>query len=144
MSSEISSETAAKSLRQISEAAAAAISQGVDLVTAARRNLGFLRSVNGWQWLHQRATTVEAIRRYDELWMPLISDLTVGSVTPMVLPPLDVEWVWFCHTLNPVSYRQYCKSRFSKLIGKPAIFDEENEEYALMRCRDVWVDRYPN
>ena len=41
--------------------------------------------------------------RYDELWMPLISDLTVvGSTTPMVLPPLDVEWVWFCHTLNAV------------------------------------------
>ena len=35
--------------------------------------------------------------------MPLISDLMVmGSPTPMVLPPLDVEWVWFCHTLNPV------------------------------------------
>ncbi|GLT37979.1 hypothetical protein SLA2020_122580 [Shorea laevis] len=143
MSSEISGDTAARSLHQIPEAAAA-ISLGVDLVLAARRNLGFLRSVSGWQWLHQRATTVEAIRRYDELWMPLISDLTVGSVTPMVLPPLDVEWVWFCHTLNPVSYRQYCESRFSKLIGKPAIFDEENEEYALMRCRDVWVDRYPN
>ncbi|GKV32001.1 hypothetical protein SLEP1_g40644 [Rubroshorea leprosula] len=138
MSSEIFSETAAKSLHQISEAAAA-ISQDVDLITAARRNLGFLRSVSRWQWLHQRATTVKAIRRYDELWMPLISDLTVGSVTPMVLPPLDVEWVWFCHTLNPVSYRQCCESKFSKLIGKPAIFDKENEEYALMRFRDVWV-----
>lgn len=41
--------------------------------------------------------------RYDELWMPLISDLTVGLKPPMILPPLDVEWVWFCHTLNPVS-----------------------------------------
>lgn len=36
--------------------------------------------------------------------MPLISDLTVvGASPPMILPPLDVEWVWFCHTLNPVS-----------------------------------------
>lgn len=40
--------------------------------------------------------------RYDELWMPLISDLMVGSTPPMVLPPLDIEWVWYCHTLNPV------------------------------------------
>lgn len=36
--------------------------------------------------------------------MPLVSDLTVAASTPpMVLPPLDIEWVWFCHTLNPVS-----------------------------------------
>lgn len=36
--------------------------------------------------------------------MPLIADLTVeGSTSPMVLPPFDIEWVWFCHTLNPVS-----------------------------------------
>ena len=35
--------------------------------------------------------------------MPLISDLTVGSKPPIILPPLDVEWVWFCHSLNPVT-----------------------------------------
>lgn len=188
--------------------------------------------------------------RYDELWMPLISDLTEGSTPPMILPPLDVEWVWFCHTLNPVrnsliaffvcffffvfwackvnlvaekvqekkmtvlilcfsftacldnwemlelhiftdfcihskankltpvffffsclgffyslsgtnqnveldrdfllllfsqlSYRKYCELKFSKLIGKPAIFYEDNEEYALIRCREIWIRRYPN
>ncbi|GMY21800.1 glycine-rich domain-containing protein 1 isoform X2 [Fagus crenata] len=119
---------------------------GVDLVSAARRNIGFLRVVAESQWLHDKATVVEAIRRYDELWMPLISDLTVvGSTnTPMVLPPFDVEWVWFCHTLNPVSYQQYCESRFSKLIGKAAIFDEENEEYALLRCKTIWTHKYPS
>ncbi|KAL0006106.1 hypothetical protein SO802_013667 [Lithocarpus litseifolius] len=128
---------------EISEAET--IRLGVDLVSAARRNIGFLRAVAESQWLHEKATVVEAIRRYDELWMPLISDLTVvGSTTPMVLPPLDVEWVWFCHTLNPVSYQQYCESRFSKLIGKPAIFDEENEEYALLRCQNIWTHKYPS
>ena len=43
-----------------------------------------------------------------------------------------------------VSYREYCKSRFSKLIGKAAIFDEENEEYALNRCKEIWEYRYPS
>ncbi|XVF06006.1 hypothetical protein REPUB_Repub06bG0010900 [Reevesia pubescens] len=133
------SSTAVRSLSEISET----IHLGVDIVSAARKNIGFLRSVNEYQWLHQRATIIEAIRRYDEVWMPLISDLTVkGSTPPMVLPPFDVEWVWFCHTLNPVGYRKYCESRFSKLIGKPAIFNEENEEYALMRCKEIWVQRY--
>ncbi|OMO98634.1 hypothetical protein CCACVL1_04137 [Corchorus capsularis] len=138
-----STTTTTRSLSELSENDT--IRFGVDLVAAARRNIGFLRSVYESQWLHQRATIVEAIRRYDEVWMPLISDLTVvGSKPPMVLPPFDVEWVWFCHTLNPVGYRKYCESRFSKLIGKPAIFNEENEEYALMRCREIWVQRFPS
>ncbi|XP_022136059.1 uncharacterized protein LOC111007846 isoform X2 [Momordica charantia] len=42
-----------------------------------------------------------------------------------------------------VGYRHYCETRFSKLIGKPSIFDEENEEYAYMRCKEIWVKRYP-
>ncbi|XP_031252461.1 uncharacterized protein LOC116110372 isoform X2 [Pistacia vera] len=139
---EISDNLTPRTLSDISEVETT-IRIGVDLVSATRRNIGFLRTVNESQWLHERATVVEAIRRYDELWMPLICDLTVGSTPARILPPFDIEWVWFCHTLNPVSYRQYCESRFSKLIGKPAIFDEENEEYALMRCKEIWINRYP-
>lgn len=42
-----------------------------------------------------------------------------------------------------VSYREYCETRFSKLIGRVTIFDEENREYALMRCREIWNSKYP-
>lgn len=62
--------------------------------------LGFLHSM--------LREILEFCFRYEELWMPLISDLTVaGSSPPMILPPLDVEWVWFCHTLNPVRLNFY-------------------------------------
>ncbi|KAJ0743760.1 putative Glycine-rich domain-containing protein [Helianthus annuus] len=117
----------------------------LDLVAAARQNIGLLRDVADSHWLHHTPLLVEAVRRYDELWMPMISVLTVDSgKPPMILPPLDVEWVWFCHTLNPVAYRQYCDSRFSKLIGKPAIFNQENKDYALERCKEKWISRYPS
>ncbi|OWM72459.1 hypothetical protein CDL15_Pgr018344 [Punica granatum] len=117
---------------------------GLDLVPAARRTIGLLRTVNDSLWLHDRPAIVEAVRRYEELWMPLMCGITVGPNAPVVLPPIDVEWVWFCHSLNPEGYQQYCESRFSKLIGKPAIFDKENEEYALIRCRAIWSQRYPS
>ncbi|XP_027773204.1 glycine-rich domain-containing protein 2 isoform X3 [Solanum pennellii] len=130
-----------RSLSEISEEETVRLS--IDLVAAARRNLGFLRLVTESQWLQEKPTILESIRRYDQLWMPLISDLSNGSNPPMILPPFDIEWVWYCHTLNPVSYRQYCESRFSKLIGKAAIFNEENGEYALNRCKEIWVHRYP-
>ncbi|OVA13420.1 Protein of unknown function DUF1399 [Macleaya cordata] len=116
----------------------------IDLVAAARRQVLFLRRVSESEWLHHPPTLLHSIRRYDELWMPLISELFVESMTQMILPPLDVQWVWFCHTLNPASYRLYCESRFSKLIEKSSIFDDENEEYALNRCRDIWSCKYPS
>lgn len=43
-----------------------------------------------------------------------------------------------------LSYKEYCETKFLKLIGRPAIFDEENEEYALMRCREIWNREYPS
>ncbi|KAK4769123.1 hypothetical protein SAY86_027273 [Trapa natans] len=117
---------------------------GLDLVPAARRTIGFLRTVYESPWLHERPVIVEAVRRYEELWLPLISGITLGSNPPVVLPPIDVEWVWFCHSLNPAGYGNYCESRFSRLIGRPAIFNEENEEYARIRCRSLWLQRYPS
>ncbi|CAH2046894.1 unnamed protein product [Thlaspi arvense] len=139
--SEFANGVAARSLSEISEVDAVRI--GTDIVSAARRVIALLSSVGDSQWLHHPSVIAEAIRRYDELWMPLISDLTVGLKPPIILPPLDVEWVWFCHCLNPVGYRDYCQKRFSKLIGKPAIYDDENEDYAVLHCEKLWVTRYP-
>ncbi|XP_017411870.1 uncharacterized protein LOC108318706 isoform X2 [Vigna angularis] len=140
--SEISPSTSSTSLGELPEIAA--IRLGIDLVSAARRNIAFLTTVADSVWLHHTSIMVEAIRRYHDFWMPLIADLTLpDSPPPVILPALDVQWVWFCHTLNPVSYREYCETRFSKLIGRAGIFDEENREYALMRCIEIWSSRYP-
>lgn len=46
--------------------------------------------------------------------------------------------------LGQAHYREYCKARFSKVIGRVTIFDEVNEEYAVNLCRDIWIKRYPN
>ncbi|KVH95191.1 Protein of unknown function DUF1399 [Cynara cardunculus var. scolymus] len=132
--------------RTLSEASEEEVMRlSLDLVAAAGQNIGFLRDVAESHSLHHTPVLNEAVRRYDELWMPMISDLTAESgKPPMILPPLDIEWVWFCHTLNPVVYRQYCESRFLKLIGKSAIFNQENRDYALERCREIWVAKYPS
>ncbi|PNX65512.1 hypothetical protein L195_g054575, partial [Trifolium pratense] len=140
--SEISFSTSSRSLGEIPEIAA--INLGIDLVSASKRNITFLKTVADSPWLHNTNIKVEAIRRYCDLWMPLISDLTVQNTSlPMILPPFDVEWIWFCHSLNHGSYREYCERRFSKVVGRAVIYDEENREYALMRCREIWNSKYP-
>ncbi|ONK61697.1 uncharacterized protein A4U43_C08F32630 [Asparagus officinalis] len=81
--------------------------------------------------------------RYEKLWMPLIADLIDSPL--MILPPADVNWIWYCHCLHdPAGYREYCALRFGAVIDRPAIFDEENEEYAILCCREIWEARYPS
>lgn len=59
--SEISPSTSSASLGELPEIAA--IRLGIDLVSAARRNIAFLRSVADSAWLHHTSIMVEAIRR---------------------------------------------------------------------------------
>lgn len=51
-----------RSLSEISEEETVRLS--IDLVAAARRNLGFLRLVTESQWLQERPTILESIRRF--------------------------------------------------------------------------------
>jgi len=51
-----------RSLSEISEVETVRLS--VDLVSASRKNLGLLRTVSESPWLHERATILEAIRRW--------------------------------------------------------------------------------
>lgn len=60
--SEISASTSSRSLGEIPEIAA--INLKLDLVSAAKGNIKFLKSVADSQWLHNTNITVEAIRRF--------------------------------------------------------------------------------
>ncbi|KAJ4768122.1 enolase (DUF1399) [Rhynchospora pubera] len=118
------------------------IRTSVDLVAAGRCHFSFLRLCSAASVSDAGDSSLlrTSIRRYEELWMPLIAELPLNE---MILPPLDVHWVWHCHCLNHVHYMNYCNSRFGKLIDRPPIFDEENEEYATERCREIWEIKYP-
>lgn len=59
--SEIPGSISARSYSEISEVETFKV--GLDLVSAARRNIGFLRTVAESHWLHQKPTVIEAIRR---------------------------------------------------------------------------------
>eukprot|EP01018_Ginkgo_biloba_P004606 Gb_23373 [translate_table: standard] len=121
--------------------AASRIHFSIHLVPAAKKRLKFLRRIDSVPVLHQDPVLVlQAIRRYEELWMPLAAEeANTGSA---LLPPLDVQWVWHCHCLNPRAYQKYCFSKFSKMIDKPVFLDEAAEAEALDRSRKVWSERY--
>ncbi|CAM6045164.1 unnamed protein product [Sphagnum compactum] len=112
------------------------VSISVDLVLAAKRELGFLRTIESLPFLHGGPAIYHAIRRYQECWMPLALDL-------LLLPPLDVQWVWHCHCLNPVGYQDYCIKKYGRVINVPLLADLGSEMEAQERCKKLWTLQYP-
>jgi len=39
-----------------------------------------------------------------------------------LVPSIDVAWIWYLHLLHPANYRQYCSSKFGKIL-----FPQPNE-----------------
>ncbi|XP_024383677.1 glycine-rich domain-containing protein 1 [Physcomitrium patens] len=123
----------------------------VDLVSSAKLLLGFLRTIDSIENLHRGPALAHAIRRYAMCWMPLAAEAASAhaassdSQTPnlALLPPLDVQWVWHCHCLSPLSYREYCMSKFGLVVEYTVLLDAPSEESARKRCKDLWCERYP-
>ncbi len=109
------------------------------LIQGAIYQIDFLQQVNDYPLLYGGKILANAIRRYEELWLPLVAD--VGDL--VVYPPLDVHWVWHCHMLAPLAYEKDCTRLVDRipdhvLLGK----DTQNFRDALSTGRVVWQQRY--
>ena len=112
-----------------------------DLVSNAKKHLQFLQEMHVYnqatfvvtstvssppphqpQLLHlpPSAQEIEALRRYEMLWLPLVianakdrlhpttdSSSSLSSSSLPLIPPPDIAWLWHCHRLAPQQYRQY-------------------------------------
>ncbi|KAG8090519.1 hypothetical protein GUJ93_ZPchr0011g28432 [Zizania palustris] len=124
--------------------AAQGVGVGVDLVPAALRQLEFLAAVDRRRWLYEGPLLDRAIHRYKTCWLPLLAKHTQAAVVdgPLVVP-LDCEWIWHCHRLNPVQYIKDCK----RLYGR--ILDNSNVESSIRtdckhQAEKFWTEQYPN
>ncbi|CAH1429624.1 unnamed protein product, partial [Lactuca virosa] len=81
-----------------------------DLLTADKLQLQFLAVVDRNRWLYQGHTLQWAIYRYNACWLPLLAKHSESKITkgPLVVP-LDCEWIWHYHSLNPIRYKSDCE-----------------------------------
>ena len=57
--------------------------------------------------LSHEVVLAAAIRRYERLWLPLLAAHgRDGGDGAGLAAPLDVAWVWWCHSLAPHPYRK--------------------------------------
>ncbi|URD80963.1 hypothetical protein MUK42_02034 [Musa troglodytarum] len=89
-----------------------------DLVAAARRQLAFLLAVDRLRCLYDGPLLDRAICRYKACWLPLLAKHCECGVTDGSLyVPLDCEWIWHCHRLNPVQYKKDCEETFGRILN---------------------------
>jgi Glycine-rich domain-containing protein-like len=124
-----------------------------NLVEGSKKHLLFLTA------LHNAGVTlappvVESLRRYVELWLPLVhTSQQQQQDLAKLIPPPDVAWLWHCHRLAPLKYEAYARGRFGCLIEAMPPFAVQMEQSGWSdddQCcdakatRDAWRDAYPD
>ncbi|KAM0953050.1 putative Glycine-rich domain-containing protein [Dioscorea sansibarensis] len=97
--------------------AAQQITISEDLVAVAKNQLAFLAVVNKHRSLYEGPLLDRAIHRYKACWLPLLAKFTeTGATKGFLIVPLDCEWIWHVHRLNPVQYKEDCEKLFGRTL----------------------------
>ncbi|MCD9645479.1 hypothetical protein HAX54_034440 [Datura stramonium] len=116
----------------------------VDLVAAAKQHIEFLATLDRNRWLNEGPGLNIAIYRYYSCWLPLLakhSDCPFFE-GPLVVP-LDCEWVWHCHRLNPVRYKTDCEQLYGRILDNHNIVSSV-KGISKMETEETWKHFYPN
>ncbi|KAJ0469170.1 putative Glycine-rich domain-containing protein [Helianthus annuus] len=124
--------------------AAQSIKISEDLVAAAKLQLKFLAAVDRNRWLYEDQTLQRAIYRYNSCWLPLLAKHSDSRVTngPLVVP-LDCEWVWHCHRLNPVRYKSDCEEFYGRILDNCNVASSV-ENISRKETEEIWNTMYPD
>ncbi|XP_068312580.1 glycine-rich domain-containing protein 1-like [Pyrus communis] len=130
-----------KQEREWAEAQKIVISK--DLVAAAKQQLQFLAVVDRNQHLYDGPALYKAIYRYKYCWLPLLAKYAESEVSegPLVVP-LDCEWIWHCHRLNPVHYVTDCANLYGRILVNHNIVSSI-QGICKKKTEEIWIKLYP-
>ncbi|KAG6433557.1 hypothetical protein SASPL_105171 [Salvia splendens] len=132
--------------------AAQSIAISVDLVSAAKKQLKFLAAVDRNRWLYDgpaldraiyRLFTLKKITWYNAYWLPLLAKHSESPLFegPLVVP-LDCEWIWHSHRLNPIRYKKDCLELYGKLLDNRNVISSV-EGASKNQTEDAWKTLFP-
>ncbi|XVF61462.1 hypothetical protein PTKIN_Ptkin08bG0131200 [Pterospermum kingtungense] len=116
----------------------------LDLAAAAKKQLHFLAAVDRNRWLYDGHTLQRAIYRYNACWLPLLARYHEGEISegPLVVP-LDCEWIWHCHRLNPVRYKSDCEELYGRILDNSNVVSSV-QGTCTRQTEEIWTRFYPN
>ncbi|XP_074306501.1 glycine-rich domain-containing protein 2-like [Silene latifolia] len=126
-------------------AEAQAITFSVDLVEAAKIHLKFLDVVDQHPYLYEDHALKRAVYRYNAFWLPLLAKHLENPVVdgePLVVP-LDCEWIWHCHRLNPLRYIRDCETIYGRLLGNQNVISSVQATTTKSKTEEIWNRMYP-
>ncbi|KAG6648661.1 hypothetical protein CIPAW_07G161800 [Carya illinoinensis] len=114
-----------------------------DLVAAAKQQLKFLAEVDKNRNLYDGPVLDRAVLRYKQCWLPLLAKHTKFNVTegPLVVP-LDCEWIWHCHRLNPVRYKDDCEELYGRVLDNWNVASSV-QGTCKKQTEEIWNIMYP-
>lgn len=94
----------------------------------------------GGRLYFDRNLLTASVTRYENLWLPLV----VQNPNIVLVPPIDIAWVWHLHRLAPLRYAAYCRERFCDIVdpGKAAFRLQSGsllDEQDCLETRTVWA-----
>ncbi|GMI67977.1 GLYCINE RICH DOMAIN PROTEIN 2 [Hibiscus trionum] len=116
----------------------------LDLVGAAKKQLQFLAAVDRNRWLYDGPTLQRAIYRYNAYWLPLLAKYCDETISegPLVVP-LDCEWIWHCHRLNPVCYKSDCEELYGMILDNANVVSSL-QGTCKRQTEAIWSRLYPD
>ncbi|XP_022751143.1 glycine-rich domain-containing protein 1-like [Durio zibethinus] len=116
----------------------------LDLVDAAKKQLEFLAAVDRNRWLYDGPTLQRAIYRYNACWLPLLAKFYEEEISegPLVVP-LDCEWIWHCHRLNPVRYKCDCEELYGRILDNSNVVSSL-QGTCKRQTEEIWNRLYPD
>ncbi|CEM10183.1 unnamed protein product [Vitrella brassicaformis CCMP3155] len=129
-----------------------------DLIDSGVLYYDFLSTATSCRDLFRPEVLRNAIRRYIECWLPLLNDVSEASRGANALAaPLDIEWVWHCHLLEPAACREDIR-RLNLSPGTRApdeykyaryLFDHQlraprAHRLAMSTSEKLWKEMYPD
>nr|DAD40855.1 TPA_asm: hypothetical protein HUJ06_015178 [Nelumbo nucifera] len=114
-----------------------------DLIAAAKQQLQFLAMVDRNRCLYDGPVLYYAIYRYKACWLPLLAkqDESWISEGPLVVP-LDCEWIWHCHRLNPVQYKADCEEFYGRILDNHNVVSTI-QGASTKKTEEIWNRLYP-
>ncbi|ONI35501.1 hypothetical protein PRUPE_1G539900 [Prunus persica] len=109
-----------------------------DLVAAAKQQLQFLAVVDRNRHLYDSPALYKAINRYKYCWLPLLAKHAESQVSegPLVVP-LDCEWIWHCHRLNPVRCATDYASPYRRILDNKNVVSS-TQRTCKTKTEEIW------
>ena len=106
-------------------------------VSDIKEHLNFLTAVEKSLPNAGNTLTAENVHRYEKLWLPLVSkheDL-------ILIPPLDIAFMWHVHRLAPLQYSKFCKQHFHKILNSNTFsFQTNNKQPTLLLSNESKIE----